>query len=557
MQQLVVASINMDVCIALKAHRSPFLIVNLLIRAHIYQQIMMILILVATFFVAIIAMMSISRIVRGNYKEYKVGSNTTRSGRQLGPDEKLHITLINYNVMNVLFKYDFTSRVKVSLKQIEAALLKSAKRHPLLRMRIGSDRKSNYRFEPFQRPIVDIEELPDSSSDDVIEQQLGCPSIDLEKGPLWYAKFLPNAGGDFNDSKHQHGFTLLLGFSHAIVDAVSALQIAKEVVENLADDIEGHVSKDTKPFPLPEAMEDLMEIEKKLPLIIKIIRSVAKYCPKFLRARMSPIKPINIWVEKLGAEIDRASDVRPKTSFVATKLTVNETEALVRSCKAQKVSPLAALQAAILLTIARKLNIPETKLDFGTAICFRKYIGKSTTEVTDQPVATYTGQVDNEVITPENLTAPDFWAFAKQCKSSLHDDLMKKIYKMITLKSIACSFLPDPSVLKKNPQLHTAKFAKTGLRSRSVAFFNNFGDISGTNKGDDCPVRLRAFEDLVTVHNGPWHLFTVNCHTLDEEFCVTLIYFDHIVKRSNGSDILEKSKSLLLKAANNVDTVCK
>ena len=424
--------------------------------------------------------------------------------------------------------FHFTSRERTSLTQLEDILVNLAMRHPLLRVRIAGDASQNIPcFELMDAVRLDIKEV--SATDMTqMDESLYKPSFDVTKGPLWCAKFIPNLGTHHINGAKTHQFTLILVFNHAICDAIAIRQFLKEIVTNLTDSLRG-VDKVYNPLPFPICTEDVMDVEGQHTFLYKLCRFFARSFPMLLPLEKTPR---NIWIEQFGTEISRNPTITPKTNILSLVLNKKDTMQLMRACKSHGLSPMAAIQAAVMITMARTLNAPATQLYFSVSVSLKRILAKSAADIINEQMVFHSTSVSCEVVTPDDLVNPDFWDVAQSCKNSTHADLTHRAKNRIS----------NVSFTRKT----SANLFHPSVRSREVAFFNNFGDISDINESDDPLFKLKSCKVYLNAEVGPFPLFTFNMFTLEEELCVDLHYYNNIVNKTKASGFFKNMQSVLL-----------
>ena len=136
--------------------------------------------------------------------------NKPNQTRSLGNIEQLLLNVGSLGAKHIVRTVIFSSERPISLQSVEIAMGRLAERHPLLRMKVKrSISNDNDWFIPMNKMEVKIEELPDRSWLDVMEQQLSYAGINVEEGPLWHVKFLPNINIEDTHVKLPHQYALI------------------------------------------------------------------------------------------------------------------------------------------------------------------------------------------------------------------------------------------------------------------------------------------------------------------------------------------------------------
>ena len=452
--------------------------------------------------------------------------------RRLGPGENAMLNMGRGGLMNVVRTAIFSSLEPISLNNVEKVMLRLAERHMFLRTIVKKricDGTTTEWFAPMEKSAILIEELPDKVWLDVMEKQLSEPDINLEEGPLWCVKFLPNINVEDDDTKLTHKCALIFVFNHAICDANSMFRLINETLSYLEDELVGHKKQEmAKPLPLPITLEDLTDIRSRRPLSIKVWQMIVSMFPSlfgnFMKKMMSSKE--NVWVTKMGVN----SGTAPATSTVPMAFNKSETAIFMKSCKDHSVSPLAALQAAYLSVLADKLSLSGDEVNFGTTVNLRPFYAKSKTDYAYQQIASYISFLSCTVKIPEKN---DFWTFAQTCKDAVHHDLLVRTEKMLHFLSMLGS-------------LPMKDFLKPGTNS-SLGDFNNCGNCSYLDRGDDCPIRVTAVYGCSAQHKGTGPLFSVHTVFFEKRFLWNLTYYKHVVSKQVATDFAKSVQDKLIK----------
>ena len=116
----------------------------------------------------------------------------TTDRRPLGNTEQFLLNIGRIGAAHLTRAVILSSERTTSLQSVDIALSRLTERHPLLRKKVSSNGTDNDWFIPMDKMEVLVVELPDKSWLDVMEQQLSESKINVEEGPLWHVKFLPN-----------------------------------------------------------------------------------------------------------------------------------------------------------------------------------------------------------------------------------------------------------------------------------------------------------------------------------------------------------------------------
>ena len=221
---------------------------------------------------------------------------------------------------------------------LHRALEAIQKRHPLLRSRLEAvDR--GFIFTPTPRPISleSFDRVGDSAWIEIAERELG-RALDTESGPLMRCSRI--AGSEDEQSSE-----LVLTFHHSIMDATSGANVVRELLTACAT-IEAGRSPEIGPaLPLMPAEDDLFPDTapggRRRPTVAGfLLRQLADevgYRLRTIGARRPPVH--------------QSGNCR----VLCRRLGVQDTTALVRSCRGRRLPLNSALNASMLLAVHRLL----------------------------------------------------------------------------------------------------------------------------------------------------------------------------------------------------------
>ena len=427
----------------------------------------------------------------------------------------------------------FSSKKAISLKSVHIAMYRLAKRHPLLRMKIKrsiSDDTDNDWFLPMDKMEVKIEELPDKIWQDVMEQHLSESRINVEEGPLWYVKFLPNIYEEDTHVKLQHQFALIFVFDHAICDGNSILRLINETLLYLEDEINGVENYDKiESLPLPKSICDLTGIEDRLPLSLKIAKILISWFPSIIGWTLAKkyFKDNNLWITNINKN-HLTPTVVPGTKMITMTFNQSETTQFMKSCKVHNVSPGAAFQSALLTILSEKLSLSEA--EFRVSINLRQHHPKFKADNMFQQIAYHSTILWCKTKIPKTKK---HWTLAKYCKQALHDNLVSRIGDSLQLLSVFRGIPGD--ILASEPQ-----------KSDSLVAFHNYGNCSFLNRGDNCSVRVTAMHGCIPLHKKAGPLFHAHCCCLEKQFFFGLAYSTSIISKETALEISEYVKQKII-----------
>ena len=446
--------------------------------------------------------------------------------RALGNYEQMDLNLGREGGLSIVSTIIVASLRPISLEKVEKALCRLAKRHPLLRMKIKQsigNKTANDWFVPMDNMKIKIEELPDYIWLDVMEKQLSIPIINREEGPLWHVKFLPNINTEDTHIKLPHQCALIFVFDHVMSDGGTLMHLINETLSFLGDDLNNVEHSDhIDSLPLPISICDITDIDNNLPFSLKCLKLLIKWFPSILGMIVKGQKFMNC----VNKNIDKTSI--SATNIIPTTFNEEETRAILKACKAHSVSPLAALQAAMITILTEKQHISR-EIEFVTTVDLRGYYPECQANYKYQQVANYATLVPCKITIPEEKTNTDFWSLAKSCKHAVHDNLLTRIKYNLQLFLIISKFL-----FENQSQI-------------SQITFTNLGNCSFLNRKDDCPIRLLAFYGGTSMHDEVLPLYCISY--LENRLIWNLNYSTGNISRDIATRIVKGINEKLLEIA--------
>ena len=458
----------------------------------------------------------------------------TTEGRPLGNTEQFLLNIGRKGAAHLTRAVILSSERPTSLQSVEIALSRLAERHPLLRMKVSTNGTDNDWFIPMDKMEVLVEELPDKSWLDVMEQQLSESKINVEEGPLWHVKFLPNINTEDTYVNLPHQFALIFVFDHAICDGGSMIRLINETLLCLEDEMSGVRNIDTiKSLPLPKPSCDLTDIEHRLPLSLKVVKLLISWLPFIVGGivKRLTVKGRSEWIMKINNNLIPPA-VIPATKIIPIIFNQSETTWLMKACKTHNVSPFAAFQAALLTILKDKLSLPE-EIEFNITVDLRSYYAKSEEDDIFQQAVSYATFLSCKTRIPKQHTC-DFWTLAKYCKHAVHDNLVGRINNSLQFLPIIRKIPID--VLVSEPQ-----------DIESLAAFHNIGNCSFLDRRDDCPVRIIATYGGIPQHKNANSLFHASCIYLEKKFLCGLSYSTKKITKHTALQISADIKQEIIK----------
>ncbi len=283
--------------------------------------------------------------------------------------------------------------------------------HPLLGVRIVGD-GGRFRYEPDGVPPVPLRLLPragDETWREVAEEELN-RRLDAARGPLLRSALLLEPGGTRPGAADPADpCELVLTFHHAIVDGASAGALMGRLLALSDPAAEGAVPAALEPAPALPPVEALLPaawrgLRGRLHLAAFVARQAAdeiafRWYTRGTRPPSSGAPPAP------GA---------PRSRILPVGLDVEETSALVRATRRERVTVNAALAAAFLLAACRRLRAGEPSLlRYMTFADLRPYLRPA---VPDDGLGAYLAMLR---YTLEVVPDDDLWALARDVSAQV------------------------------------------------------------------------------------------------------------------------------------------
>ncbi len=213
------------------------------------------------------------------------------------------------------------------------------KRHPLLKMRIVSD-KGRYFFVSDSTPEIAMEILQRKNADHWIsacEDELN-QKFDIERGPLIRCRYL------YSDTQPKEG-DIIITCHHSIIDATSVLLIVHELLSLCVNYQRGEHPLNGSPLALlqsqevyfPSPFKRIVRKNRIFRFILRQIRDEISYRIKIRGRRKSQVHP------------------RARCCILSLQLPPEHTHKLIRQSRQKRVSLNSCLSAAMILSVVRNL----------------------------------------------------------------------------------------------------------------------------------------------------------------------------------------------------------
>ena len=460
--------------------------------------------------------------------------------RRLSKYEELHLFVGRFSHINLTNALIIRSKQPLGKSLVHEALLRLAKRHPLLRSRIVEDKAKNcFYFKPMD--VIKVNLSVDESGDwkSIAEEQLRVVH-NVESGPLWRVVFLPNTSyKDEIQSDYVYESACVFGFSHVGIDGTSYMRLFGEFVDALNDAM-NNVPADIKPFDILPPLDAYLGPSPKQSFLQKIRRAAILLLTNFpgfftkLIQRNATPPP---FVKNNGLERERNPDATKKSCIVPVELSEQQTSHMLKACKEHKVTVHGVVQAAACIAYAElsqggRLSSP-TMLVAGPTVNMRPHIEATVP-------ADYVGCYYSLIFMKNHIEpGMSIWDLAKTVSTFIH----KSIAEQVPSK-IAYYFISLLEIVKNVPALMTPP---DPIDRMDDMHFTNLGNVSFLNRGSDRAVKLSArFGCSSEFRQGA--IFSVNLATFNGKVFLTCGYYPHVTNKT----VAEKFANMLIQKLSNL-----
>ena len=143
--------------------------------------------------------------------------------RELDVQESNFVRYDQLDTGRVCYVFFVNSNEQITKQRLENAMTMLVRRHALLRMCV---RNMNGKLHWKQIDDLQIDIQVDYTEDWNLQFSHAVGTgFDIEKGPLWNMKLLPNVDSEFFDDAFEFHAALLFRFQHAIIDGMGKIII--------------------------------------------------------------------------------------------------------------------------------------------------------------------------------------------------------------------------------------------------------------------------------------------------------------------------------------------
>ena len=322
------------------------------------------------------------------------------------------------------------SRIRGPLTEaiIRQAFELAQRRHPCLNYRV-IDTSGSLSLKTEEVPNIPLRIVRDSHSNQWqnIASEEANKKIDTSQAFLKAALFYP-------DDETSVSY-LITTVHHGITDALSNIQLHRDIL-TYCQNIASGKSIEVSSLPVLPPIEDLLpESAKGFRGNLNKLLFVLRFGLKQLRYR-----PITLKSEKSLPPLELC-----RSSFVHRQLDEKLTQDLVNSCKHEKVSTHSALCAAMMFSVARKIEY-DTKKSVSMSCCTTISLRKSLDPIISKE---HIGMLSSCVMSYQTLRPnTSFWELAREIKQQFQYGLMSSdpfVQLLMTSKKMAERFIKNPN----------------------------------------------------------------------------------------------------------------
>ncbi len=422
-------------------------------------------------------------------------------------------------------------------------------RHPMLRMRIiDADTKPQFAQGIEETPLEIV------YSDDWLEAFENSLEYRLdETRRLWKLTMVFLA--QKSDPAKKDGFCqipFIFTFHHSIGDGLCKSRIITEFVESLNKVLHNR-PLDTAQFsllpPLDTYIPPVLQRTVAEKLFFQVLNAFPASCYLLKRAQNQHLKSVlpkpNAFVEKLGAVCLDDPTVDGKTRVIPLRFTAQETEEILRACRARGATVQGMLTAACSITTGEMFDValfPEhhtETVQIRTTVNMRRYFDGN---VPEEYLGSYfVGLFAQDIPIPRCPSkAEQFWSSARDNTKNLHGQLRNQTFitnfwnLLETVYHSSRSAKKKPSSAPKGPN-----------RTNEVLSLNNYGKCPSRGSASDLVHLTGCFSAISEHKRGP--VFSINAVTVEGRLCLSFLYFTNITSKEMACNFANAVKYKILK----------
>ncbi len=489
---------------------------------------------------------------RIDVSDCRVEDVSVPAGRPLGKMEVVFHKLHKGGNLQVTMLAVMRATTAVSDTVVRQVMQRLCSRHPMLRMRIV-EINGNPHFVP------------------------ACDNIPLRsvRSDNWLKTFEENLTHDLDETKHLWKVTIVHGvdsvdtgcsgpneiafifaFHHSMGDGLCKSRLITEFTEMLNDMLlgSGQVLDTYDMLPaLDNFIGKILQRSSSETAVFQTLDS-SQNASLLKTAQDEYLIPptVNAFVEKVGAVCLEHPTVESATCMVPIRFTEEETENILRACRASQATVQGLLTAATSITMAEMLDAASTSkqaenttsVQMRTTVNMRRYFAGNVPE--NYMGSYFVGLFAQNIPIPSGARELErFWSSARDNTHNIHSQLQDRIF-ITNFWNLLETVYHVMSAKSDSAKPRTSTNGPNRLNE--VLSLNNYGKCPSRGRSTDL-VKLTGCFCAVSEHKrGP--IFTINAVTVEGQLCLSFVFYTNITSREFASNFANNVRCKILKNSN-------
>ncbi|KAF2360731.1 Condensation domain [Trinorchestia longiramus] len=452
----------------------------------------------------------------GGYSQWRGEGGSGTWVRKMGYGERFMTGSTDFGCMSTVYNLWFESKADVQLDTIRRTCYLVARKLPHLRLCVGY-RDEELWFKEMDELKVDVDEIFTKDIMHTFEILLK-KKFNLEKGPLWFTRFIKIDNNDSTDTPVKNfdaecRFVCLFGFHHNFSDGTTNMKFCNVFLKVLNDVLLGKPIDMKVEAQLSEPFHDRMadKLKKYWSTYMWIVTYI---CKRFYKGVIKYGHLTSNYTDHFQQPINYEA----ATHIIPGELDEDTTSRLLARCKAEKTTLNSAFTAAANIALYKLILEQNPNLDstcFGgiQTVNMRRYWTK---EQAKDSCGCHISTLDVNIPT-DKKDIDDFWGYSRRIKDIMHDELnvSKRGIKLMLVSARL------RLILQINALMDYLGCASMNDNHYCVT---NMGDLSKQFSGTGEVVETIRLLRSVTCHYMP-NLCQHTLHTFRGRFCYTLDYY--------------------------------
>lgn len=364
----------------------------------------------------------------------------------------------------------------------------------------------------------------ETSTEDVIDvyNKLLETKYNFWTGPLWKAKMVVPKDNE-PDENNRFSSVLIFSVQHAITDGTTNMKLCREVVQIL-NGLSAGIKVEPQLVPLAPTIDDTLSG-------VPSISYLAKYfCKKFTATMIKNFYHKSSFHGSLPVPETTSSE----TKVLCDELTESETDALIKMCKAAKITVHSCIVAATnfaLLKIAQsKVSNPLGCCTINVTHCvnMRRYFSE---EYNDSSGCHISFLEDKSKVSLHE--SRDFWNQAKKVHASIKESLEigKDQLKVVPILQLASMIFPTNGYRTRKGQKN-----KTDCHYVTTNMGNLKTMLPGPKEDDE--IEIVNIKRSVSSHLAG-NPFLLTFHTFRNKFMISIDYYTNKMTDEVASEMFQ------------------